>query len=132
MYTLNFFRAEFDKLGFDVGAVERAAVSHKSDFSIHSVDSIHFMRQVIGANGQILRILTSRLQPDISVQQFTYREDNNILVNQDLDFVQEKVKEWVADGAVSQLTALSACCKYDAYTDKIKKTSLLGFKPQCK
>ena len=91
MDTLNFFRAEFGKLGFNVGAVERAAVSHKSDFSIHSVDSIRFMRQVVGANGQILRILTCGLQPDISVQQFNYREDNNISVNQDLDFVQEKV-----------------------------------------
>ena len=92
MDTLNFFRAEFGKLGFNV-------------------DSIRFMRQVVGANDQILRILTCGLQPDISVQQFTYREDNNISVNQDLDFVQEKVKEWVADGAVSKLTALSACCK---------------------
>ena len=71
--TLNFFRAEFAKMGFDVDAAERAAVTHVSSFSIHSVESVRFMQQVIGASGKILSLLKGGLQPDIRVQNFPYR-----------------------------------------------------------
>ena len=129
---MNFFRAEFAKMGFDVDAAERAAVTHVSSFSIHSVESVRFMQQVIGASGKILSLLKGGLQPDIRVQNFPYREDNNVSVNQDLDFVKLKVKEWVAEGAVSKLQAPSNCCsplslvlKFDAHTDTVKKRSCL-------
>ena len=115
-------------MGFDVDAAERAAVTHVSSFSIHSVESVCFMQQVIGASGKILSLLKGGLQPDIRVQNFPYREDNNVSVNQDLDFVKLKVKEWVAEGAVSKLQAPSNCCsplslvlKFDAHTDTVKK-----------
>ena len=122
------FRAKFELLGYDVGAVERAAVTKASEFSIHSPESIRFMKQVVGASSNVLRLLENGLTPAVNVPNPPYKEENNLSACQDMDFVQEKVGEWLKDGFVSKLSEPAVCnnplsliLKYDAFTDKVKK-----------
>ena len=122
------FRAKFEILGYDVGAVERAAVTKASEFSIHSPESIRFMKQVVGASSNVLRLLENGLTPAVNVPNPPYKEENNLSACQDMDFVQEKVGEWLKDGFVSKLSEPAVCnnplsliLKYDAFTVKVKK-----------
>ena len=77
------FRAKFELLGYDVGAVERAAVTKASEFSIHSPESIRFMKQVVGASNNVLSLLENGLTPAVNVPNPPYTEENNLSACQD-------------------------------------------------
>ena len=91
--TLSDFRAKFELLGYDLEAAERAAVTKGSEFSIHSPESIRFMRQVVSASKNVLNLLENGLTPTVNVPNPPYKEENNLSTTQDMDFVQEKVGE---------------------------------------
>ena len=98
-----------------------------SAYSIHSVQAISFMRDVIGADTKVLSILKQGLILQFEHLPGPYNESNNKSAVDNIDFVRKKVTDWEAAGYVSRLTGPAYCCnplsvaeKYDVLEDKLK------------
>jgi len=130
--TVAFFSAYYLKRGFDVKAVERAAVDRQSNFSIHEPAAIQFFESVIGASEENLKIVREGLIPKFTCLPGPYREDNNGSAKKHLDIVRDKVKDWLAAGHIERLHEPATCCnplsvvvKHDPVSDKVKSRVVL-------
>jgi hypothetical protein len=103
---LRSFRAYFVELGFDLEAVERAAVTGESKFDIHSDESLFFMQTVVGAGAAVLETLKEGLMLDLVRQPSHYWEQNNKSALRHLQVVREKVAEWERGSFVEKLLTL--------------------------
>ena len=110
-----------------MGAVDEAAVSHDSNFSIHSPEAIRFMEKEVKASQAVLGVLKEGLVFDFAKQPSRYSEKNNRSATEHLDVVRGKVQEWLRDGYVEKLDGpahcvnpLSVVLKYDPVSDVSK------------
>ena len=109
---------EFEAAGFVVKE------GHKS---IHSEDSIRFMREVIGAGKWQMDVLANGLSLDLKEVPRKYKEQNNMSAVKNMPVLKEKVKEWEEEGYVERLSEPAWCCnpmsvaaKYDPVKDETK------------
>ena len=109
---------EFEKAGFKVQEGEK---------SIHSAESICFMREAIKAGKWQMDVLENGLSLDLKEIPNKYAEKNNVSAVKNMDVLREKVAEWQAGGYVEQLAEPAWCCnpmsvaaKYDPVKDETK------------
>jgi len=95
--------------------------------SIHSAESIRFMREVIKAGKWQMDVLENGLSLDLKEIPNKYAEKNNVSAVKNMDVLREKVAEWQAGGYVEQLAEPAWCCnpmsvaaKYDPVKDETK------------
>ena len=65
---------------------------------------------VVIYSSNVLNLLENGLTLAVNVPNPLYKEENNLSTSQDMDFVQEKVSEWLKDGSVSKLSEPAVCC----------------------
>lgn len=113
-------------------AVERAAVENKSQFSPHSADSQRFLRDVVRMEGKWLNTLRDGLRLEFTSLPGHYREPNNKSAITNMNFVREKVSEWLTEGHVIPLSNPAWCTspltvvqKYDPVNDVLKERLVL-------
>ena len=96
---------------------------------IHSVDSIKFMSDIIGAEGWVLDILKSGVKIDFNQRlPTTYQEPNNQSAVKEMEFLRNKVQSWIDNGFVQlkdtkplYVNPMSVVVKQDLLSNKIKK-----------
>ena len=100
---------------------------------IHSVDSIKFMSDIIGAEGWVLDILKSGVKIDFNQRlPTTYQEPNNQSAVKEMEFLRSKVQSWIDDGFVQLIDTkplyvnpMSVVVKQDLLSNKIKKRPVI-------
>jgi hypothetical protein len=100
--------------------------------SIHSGESLRFMRQVLQGGDWVQKVMQHGLYPAFKQEPKHYREQNNKSAMQNLQVVREKVEEWLEQGAVIRLAEpawctnpLSVATKTDTATGTEKKRVVL-------
>ena len=96
-------------------------------WSIHSIQSQRFMREVIGAGTWHQQLLERGLELEFTSDPVAYREENNKSAVSHLDLVREKLKVWLESDSIEELekpawctNPLSVAAKYDPVNDKVK------------
>ena len=77
--------------------------------SIHSSDSKMFMETEVKVGGWQREVLHNGFMPDFRIVPQQYSEDNNVSAQRNMEFVQEKVREWEAAGYVEKITKKATC-----------------------